>query len=234
MIITVDVHPAANAGNTVKLNGSANPVSFGYAVTPTVFNNQSDLGGTQTISSILPLTLVSFTGDRRNADEVQLHWITAGEVSTGSFAVEWSGNGSHYSPIAFLPAAGISSGQRNYRFLHRFPAEGNNYYRLKMIDKDGRFTYSRVVSMNIAVAPFKIMACPNPVTDLLQLRVRAVKNETILFYLYDANCKMIASKSISVLKGDFQFNWLLVSLVPGNYFIKSSNNSLETIKIIKN
>ena len=48
-IISVTVHAAATTGNTVKVDGAANPVVFGYTTAPTITNNQTDIAGTQTI-----------------------------------------------------------------------------------------------------------------------------------------------------------------------------------------
>ncbi|MBK8774547.1 MAG: hypothetical protein IPM10_06920, partial [Chitinophagaceae bacterium] len=48
-IVLADVAAAATSGNTVKINGLTNPVSFGYSTSPTITNNQTDIAGTQTI-----------------------------------------------------------------------------------------------------------------------------------------------------------------------------------------
>src|SRR5207344_980131 len=48
-IVTANIDPAATNGNTIKLDGAANPVIFGYTTSPSITNNQADLAGTQTI-----------------------------------------------------------------------------------------------------------------------------------------------------------------------------------------
>jgi hypothetical protein len=237
-IITVDLDAAATNGNTIKLNGAINPVVFGYTTSPSITNNQTDAAGIQTISSTLPLTLISFTGDAKNTQEVRLQWKTAGELNTKDFEVEWSDDGQHFSKIAVLQAAGNNTQDLHYSYLHKLPVDGNNYYRLKMSDKDGRFTYSMVIKINMVVTKTKIVVFPNPVIDFLQLQVQAVKNESLVFYLHSADGKAIASKSFTVTKGNNQLNWNLQQLPSGNYFISSDNNNpvaigFETIKIIK-
>jgi hypothetical protein len=233
-IIAINVDAASTSGNTVKVNGLADPVIFGYATSPTVSNNQTDAAGTQTISATLPLTLLSFTGKAMNEQEVLLQWITAGEFNTKDFEVEWNDDGQHFSKIAVLPAAGNSSQNLHYSYLHKLPFDGNNYYRLKMFDIDGRFTYSPVIKIKIAITKDKIVVFPNPDNDLLQLQVQAVRNEAISFHLYSADGKAIASKLFTVTKGNNRLSWNLPQLAPGNYFISSGNDHFETIKIFKN
>jgi hypothetical protein len=233
-IIAVNVNAGATISNTVKVDGAANPVSFGYTTSPTITDNQTDIAATQTISNALPLTLMSFTGNIVNGRNLQLQWITAGELNTKDFEVGWSGDGQQFINIAVLPAAGNSSQNITYSYLHKTPLNGNNYYRLKMIDQDGMFTYSPVIKINIAVAASAIIVFPNPVIDFLHLQVQAEKNETIVFRLHDEDGKIIASKLFALTKGNNQLTWSIQQFAAGNYFISSGNTRFETIRIIKN
>ncbi|HMJ45941.1 MAG TPA: hypothetical protein VK498_01340 [Ferruginibacter sp.] len=233
-IITVNIAAAATSGNFVKLNGALSPVIFGFSSSPAVTNNQTDAAGSQTISSPIPLTLISFTGNVRNAQEVQLQWITAWEINTKYFEVEWSDDGQHFTKIILLPAAGISSQNLQYGYLHKMAVDGYNYYRLKMIDIDGRFTYSPVVNIKVAVSATKIAVFQNPVIDFLEFRVMAVKNETIVMNMFTSDGKAIASKSFTITKGNNQLSWSMQLLAPGNYFISPGNNQFETIRVMKN
>ncbi len=232
-IITVNVDPAATNGNTVKLNGAADPVIFSFTTVPPVTNNQIDASGTQTIGGPLPLKLIDFKGTNMNTQEVQLQWITADELNTRDFEIEWSEDALHFTKIA-LVTAGNNGQEMHYSYLHKLPADGNNYYRLKMSDKDGHFTYSPVIKITVPVSTNKIIVRQNPVIDLLNLQVRALKNETIMFLLYSAEGKVIASRSFTVTKGNNLLSWDLQQVAAGNYFITSVNKLFETIKIIKN
>jgi len=232
-LVTVNLDAAATAGNTVLLNGAVNPVVFGFTTVPPVTNNQTNTAGAQTFISTLPLTLTSFTGSLIDAQQSFLQWTTAGELNTKDFDVEWSTDGVNFITIANLPAANSSVQNRQYGYTHKLPVDGNNYYRLKMNDRDGRFTYSAVVKIKIAVITTRVSVFPNPVADVLQLQVQAEKNQSIIFYLRAADGKTIASKSFAVIKGNNRVYWNVRQLAAGNYFITSASNSVETIKIIK-
>ena len=233
-IIAVNVHPSATLGNTVKLDGAANPVSFTYTTVPPVTNNQTNTAGAQTISSPLPVTLISFQGALLNAQGVELKWITAGEYNTKDFEIEWSYDGITFSKAAVLSAAGESSQNISYSYIHKMPVDGSNFYRLKMIDKDGRFVYSAVIKINISISSDKIMVFPNPVINLMKFRIQASINETIVFQLHSSDGKIIGSNSFILIKGSNLLTWHLQQLAPGNYFITSGNKHFDSIKIIKN
>jgi hypothetical protein len=233
-IITVNLSGTATIGNTIKLDGAINPVTFAFTTSPTITNNQTDVAGTGTISTALPLTLLSFTGNAVNDKEVQLHWKTAGEINTKDFEVEWSDNGQDFTKTAVFMAAGNSTGDISYSYLHKIPADGNNYYRLKMTDKDGRFTYSPIVKVKLSVTTMSILTWPNPVKDVLQIQVRAIKNETIELRLHQADGKIIATRQLNLQKGSNSFTWPLQTITAGNYFISSGNNQFKTIQILIN
>lgn len=233
-IIVADVHAAATSGNTVKINGLANPVSFGYTTSPNVANNQTDITGTQTIiSSTLPLTLLNFTASAPNAQGVQLQWTTTSETNTKHFEIEWNSNGQQFTNIATLPAAGNSSQTLHYNYLHSQPVSGNNFYRLKMVDMDGQFTFSPVIVIKSDAALSSVKVFPNPVTDILQLYIQSEKRETIIYSLYNADGKLITSKKAELIRGSNLLSWNLQHLIPGNYFLTAAGNGFETIKIIK-
>jgi hypothetical protein len=232
-IVVVDVAAAATIGNTIKINGATNPVTFGYTTSPVVNNNQTDAAGGITITAALPLSLVHFAGTATNTAQVQLLWETAQEINTKDFELEWATDGLQYNKVTTLIAAGNSTANRQYTYLHTQPIDGNNYYRLKMQDMDGSFTYSPVVKVMITVQTLSVNLFPNPVADLLQINIRAVKNETIVLNLHGADGKIIKSKQISLVKGNNRFTWDCQSVQAGSYFISSPKNQSSAIQIIK-
>ena len=217
----------------LKLTALTNPVTFGYTTSPVVANNQTDVAGESPSFGALPLSLLQFTGTTAHAAQVQLQWKTAQEINTKDFEVEWATDGLQYKKITTISAAGNSTVNRQYSYLHTQPTDGNNYYRLKMQDIDGSFTYSPVVKVTIAVETLSVNFFPNPVADFLQMNINAIKSETIVLNLHSADGKIIASKQFPVVKGSNQFTWNFQSVPAGNYFISSSTNQFSSIQVIK-
>ncbi len=109
----------------------------------------------------LPLSLLTFTGTLQHNTSILL-WQTTNEINTQSFAVERSADGASYTALGSVPATD-TPGPNNYSYTDTKPLEGDNYYRLKMYDKDGAFTYSRIVKLNNGSgAFFTIQVYPNP------------------------------------------------------------------------
>lgn len=93
-IFTVNTSAAAVIGNTVKVNGATNPVVFGFSTAPNITNNQTDLGGTQT----LPVNLLSLTAKEAN-NSIQVNWVTTSELNNASFDIERSTDGINFATI---------------------------------------------------------------------------------------------------------------------------------------
>ena len=232
-IITVNVDATGTLGNTVKLNGLANPVSFGFTTAPPVTNNQTDIAGIQTISSPLPLTLLDFSSRLLEIRDVQLQWMTSSETNTKDFEIQWSNNNLAFIKVGFVSATGFSTQNRHYSYIHNLPLDGINYYRLKMIDADGRFTYSPITSVHVALIKDMLTVFPNPLHDMLNLQIHAVNDKSIYFSIVGVDGKTVSSKTFILTKGDQLLKWDLAALRPGNYFLLSGNNVFQTIKLNK-
>jgi Beta-propeller repeat len=182
--------------------------------------------------TVLPLTLLNFSASL-SANGILLKWQTAHEINTKDFEIEWSVNGSGFKKIAVQMAAGNSNTVSHYTYFHTTQGNGENYYRLKMIDRDGQYTFSKIIRISTTLASVVIAAFPNPVIDLLKLDIRAMKNETVLFKLHSADGKLVSSRSFNIIKGSNQFNWNLSSVPAGKYFIVSNSDQFRIINIIK-
>ena len=183
-------------------------------------------------SGALPLTLIEFSGKNVEGGN-ELIWKTAQEINTSHFELEWSSTGHQFNNLATLPAAGNSSQTQQYNYVHGRPVSGNNFYRLKMADIDGRFTYSPVIVVNINTSSSSLKIFPNPVTDILQLYIQSEKKESAVYNLYTAQGKIITSRKIELVKGSNLLTWNMQHLTAGNYFLSAIGTRFETIKIIK-
>jgi hypothetical protein len=183
--------------------------------------------------SVLPLSLIGFSAAITTAAEVQLQWQTAQEQNSKEFQVEWSTDGIQYNIIATLNAAGYSSINRQYNYLHLQPADGNNYYRLKMADINGQFTYSNIIKVETKILAADFSISPNPVSDVLHLNIYATRLEKVLFRLHSADGKIIDWKYFNVVKGSNFLNWNVQSIPAGSYFITAANNQFKPLPVIK-
>jgi hypothetical protein len=95
--------------------------------------------------STLPLTLTSFNGIFKN-NAVQLNWTTSLEDNVDKFVVEKSPNGTDWQPFTTVKATGNSIITKEYNTIDPTTA-ALNYYRLKMVDIDGRYTYSQTIQI---------------------------------------------------------------------------------------
>jgi Secretion system C-terminal sorting domain len=96
-------------------------------------------------SGILALTLVSFYSTRQN-QEVILNWRTENEENINSFEIESGRNGnSDWQALGKIPSMAADAGGYSYTFTDHTKMDGDRYYRLKIIDRDGKYVYSKVL-----------------------------------------------------------------------------------------
>jgi hypothetical protein len=165
---------------------------------------------------ILPVKLTAFTARPQGA-AVSLQWTAATEINTSHYEIERSANGSGFLPIGKV-VAGAPSGQ--YAFLDQSPLPGTNYYRLRMEDNDGSFSYSGIRSVNLSVNEGQ-QVYPNPATDFVTVVIAAevLANETL--YLYNAAGNLLKKETIAVAQGITKKSLHIASLPKGVYWIKA-------------
>ncbi len=120
----------------------------------------------------LPVTLINFSGTKENQTTV-LKWSTTAETNSEAFQVERSSDGKRWENIGTVKAKGESASLVPYTFTDRNPVisgntSGENLYRLKMVDRDGTYAYSRIVSL-LFEADQPVVLYPNPVSDELRI-----------------------------------------------------------------
>lgn len=174
----------------------------------------------------LPLQLLKFKALLGN-NIVTLEWSTTSEINTKEFVIEHSADKTTFVSIGAVPAAGNSSAARTYSAIDPSPSPGLSFYRLKMIDIDGHFTYSPIAVINVTKSN-TIMVFPNPVKDELNINLGRLKANS--FVLIDAGGKIIRRGLIS--SQTFQIHFSNIEV--GTYILKLfTTNGIENLKIIK-
>ena len=114
----------------------------------------------------LPIELVQFTGESVKGAN-RLKWITASEENASQFMIEYSTDGHRWEAVGQVAAKGNTHIEQVYQFIHSTSAR-LSYYRLKMVDLDGTFEYSDVISLTETKQGGVVLA-PNPAQNQLQL-----------------------------------------------------------------
>jgi hypothetical protein len=111
----------------------------------------------------LPMLLGLYTATKNNATAL-LQWTTIQEINTSEFILERSTDGLNYAAIGSVPASGNTSTITKYQYTDKQMATGINYYRIKTMDKDGKYLLSPVRTVNYSDNDFTISLLPNPAT----------------------------------------------------------------------
>lgn len=113
------------------------------------------------ISGALPVTLLSFTA-KPEGDRVQLAWATTSERDADRFVVERSADLGEYVAVGEVAAKGTTDARQYYGLTDTQPLPGNNYYRLRQIDRDGTSHTFKPVSAVVAIDEVVAVVYPNP------------------------------------------------------------------------
>jgi hypothetical protein len=235
------------AAPTQLVNANGNSVSFtdnSLAIGATAYYYLDiSIAGNRTITAPIwytktnpvPVTLLSFTANANSNRTVQLQWSTSNEINNQSFVVEKSIDGVAFFTINRIEAKNGVDVINNYSVNDNQSNQSVTYYRLKQLDKNGRFTYSKIVSINMkdnGINGFSFQQ--NPISDVLKLNINAINNTKVKLMITDITGRMITTKSIDLTKGFQVFTITTSNLKAGNYLASLLwNNELVTDKFIK-
>jgi hypothetical protein len=139
---------------------------------------------TKTNQRSLPVILAVFK-IVKEATTALLTWNTTEETNTDRFEVEHSTDAKSWQLLGQQLAVNRGKETNAYSFVDASPVAGINYYRLKMVDRDGTYSYSRVQSVSFNLSGLQLVVYPNPVSERL--------------YFKDANGKGVATEQIEQL-----------------------------------
>jgi hypothetical protein len=173
---------------------------------------------------IVPVHLLAFNAKQVGGVAVDADWNVTDEVNLKNYEVEHSIDAIHFSKIGVVNAKG-NVGITTYTFRHNNPVTGKNYYRLKMMNNDGGFTYSPVKMVNFGKS-VTVNVYPNPVSDKLNISINKQDNTANTIRLLNSFGQQIISKTF-VGSTDIDMK----AFAAGTYILQV-NDGIET-KIIK-
>ncbi len=188
----------------------------------------------------LPVKYLSLNAVPVENNAVAITWVTSEETNNNRFEIERSFDLNSFKMIAIVLDGFAAGTQKSYAYTDKaVDLENKNivYYRLKQYDNDGRFTYSRIMTVKLKIDAAVIMEIvPNPFTEGINVSYNASQIGQAQITIVDASGKAIAVKQSSIIKGVNKISINnLGSLNAGLYVAKLSINGtlLATKKIIK-
>lgn len=170
--------------------------------------------------SVLPVELLNFEGRRLNENQVMLKWETINEFQNKGFEVQRSlGNERSFAAIAFVPSQTGPAAAHTYQLPDNNSYMGISYYRLKQVDLDERFTFSKTIAIKGYGRQATLTIYPNPVTTQLQADVFALQKTKATLLLKDVAQRTLLVKNIVLSKGANQFTVPTGYLTAGVYLL---------------
>jgi hypothetical protein len=179
--------------------------------------------------SPLPLSWLYVKAEARNED-VYLQWATAMEENASSFIIEYSTNGASYKAVGEVAADNKQTGSV-YKFIHQAPESGAAYYRIKQTDKDGKYTWSKVVTLLINNNLKAPVLFPNPARSMVHIALPE-SMQAAQITVYDANGRQL--KIIPGVINTTVYSIPVNEFKKGYYFVSIKTGSTQkTISFIK-
>ena len=169
----------------------------------------------------LPVTLVSFNA-KVTGEGNQLTWTTSSEVNFDKFSIEKSIN----PKKGFIQISTVAGALGSYQYTDSSITKGNNYYRLKMLDLDGSFAYSRIVSVYHEYGADEHVVFPNPATG----HTIYIKNyfDIQAYQLYDETGHQV---KVELNKEASQYRFKIDrNAKPGVYLLKYNVNNQSIVR----
>ena len=221
---------AANSGNTIFQTPTVSILGSGTTVFTGSFTGFSRFFLVDGLAT-LPLSWLTFTGATTAEKNVLLQWSVASEVDNRQFDVEVSADGIHFDYLSTVVSKGNSIIPQQYEYLHVRPASGVIWYRLKQIDIDNHFSYSKVIMVTINSDVVRSFIYPVPAKDRIIVSF-GTSQANVHLEILTSDMRLVKKEFVPVVatKKDIDVS----GLPPGLYFLRLKGNTIsEMMRFIK-
>jgi hypothetical protein len=181
-------------------------------------------------TGVLSANISNFTASKK-ANTTLLNWFTASEINNDGFAVERSNNAKAWEQISFVKGNGTTTSTKEYNVVDNNPLKGINYYRLKQLDNNGKFTYSAIKSVYFSEKGSKgLSVYPNPANTAIHINLEnLIGNGHIT--MTDLLGKTIKTIAVNNQQGNVTID--VSNLNKGVYFITlKDGENVTTSKVV--
>jgi hypothetical protein len=170
---------------------------------------------------VLPVTITNFSAKPLNK-VVEINWSTSSEINNSHFEVQRLNDVEKWETISVVKGSGNSNNQSNYSTVDERPNENLNYYRLKQVDFDGKYTYSKAVVVKINTTLIHLFPTMISQGELFRINGK-IKNASVK--IYAINDQLVDSFVLTNENNTIQANY-----PKGVYIIHIDENGFKTNK----
>ncbi|MFN8288808.1 MAG: T9SS type A sorting domain-containing protein [Chitinophagaceae bacterium] len=220
--------PSSYTGTVTTINPDDNDIVFNFQLN--AWEVRIDVAGfsgffAKTIGNALPLKLLSFSG-KEQVNLVHLTWQTSDEANTSHFIIQRSSDGRLFMDLGSTIARN-TNGNNSYDYIDNHPLSNINYYRLLMMDRDGKKTYSQVIRIDFSSRSTDMLVFPNPAKNSISLSNLTAGSMIRIFSADGRVAKQLSVTGNSMLAD-------ISSLASGLYIIQYCKDSqIQQQKLIK-
>jgi hypothetical protein len=177
-------------------------------------------------SAALPAQLINFNGQLINNSEVVLTWDVMNEDKVSHYEIERGNSATAFNYIGKTLAKGTGPDLIRYSHSDLQPLKGLNFYRLKIVDEDGKYTYSKTISVLTSTTTNHIAGLfPNPASDKLMVDLNLIKAERASIQVIDMTGRVISDRSAVLKAGLNNLEFDIHSIAKGQYMVRVSLSS---------
>lgn len=197
-VIYDNTFPSTNGSMYLVNIPSDNNVGSNWAASTTSEGITTGKGSPGNIGeATLPVEFSDFYSEKIN-NAVQLFWETRTELNNSHFEIERSTNGKKFVRIGEVQGNGTALETQLYNFVDNSPQQ-INYYRLKQIDFDGQFEYSKTIVVNMEhQATLDIRVFPNPTKNKFNIDFTNIIEQDVRIEIYNMNGQQVRSQILNV------------------------------------
>ena len=187
----------------------------------------------------LDVKLSSFTAVLYNSNSGLLTWVSESETNSNRFEIERSDDAIKFEKRGLVNSSGNSSTKKTYNYTDPLNTSSKIvYYRLKMVDNDGKYNYSKIIAikLNGGLSNESFSVYPNPFISDIKVKLFSQQDVIATFRILSFEGRELVNRKISVQKGD---NIVVLkdfgTLSNGNYILEVTTATDKFIsKITKN
>ena len=182
-----------------------------------------------------PVTFLGLKATKTSNNQVLLSWKTATEQDNDHFEIERSANGADFRTVlGSVTARGNSNEVVSYSFTDAIPLQKWNFYRIRQVDRDGRSSYSNIVSLQFTKPNSIVQLYPNPSNAVVILEYSSPSTEKLDISIIDNKGAVVKRIAANAMVGLNRTKIDISTLSNGIYLMKTviaGNTIVE--KIIK-